>query len=65
MRSMVWFRSDLRVADNDALWHARRNADDGVVAVFTICPDQWHEHDWGTMKADFVRRCLIELQQSL
>ncbi len=65
MRSMVWFRSDLRVADNDALYHARRNADDGVVAVFTICPEQWKEHDWGTMKADFIRRCLIELQKSL
>ena len=65
MRTMVWFRSDLRVADNDALWHARRNANDGVVAVFTICPEQWHEHDWGPMTADFVRRCLIELQQSL
>lgn len=65
MRTLVWFRSDLRVADNDALYHARRNADDGVVGVFTICPEQWREHDWGPMKADFIRRCLIDLQQSL
>lgn len=65
MRTMVWFRSDLRVADNDALWHARRTATDGVVAVFTICPEQWREHDWGPMKADFIRRCLDELHASL
>ncbi|MEO1584611.1 MAG: deoxyribodipyrimidine photo-lyase [Planctomycetota bacterium] len=65
MKTMVWFRSDLRTADNDALWWARRNGDEGVVGVFTICPEQWREHDWGPMKADFVRRCVIELQKSL
>lgn len=65
MRSMVWFRSDLRSTDNDALYHARRNADDGVIGVFAICPDQWRSHDWGPMKVDFIRRCLIELQKSL
>ncbi len=65
MRTMVWFRSDLRVGDNDAVWHARQRSDDGVVGVFTICPDQWREHDWGPMKADFIRRCLLELRASL
>ncbi|MEM8757333.1 MAG: deoxyribodipyrimidine photo-lyase [Planctomycetota bacterium] len=65
MRTLVWFRSDLRVAENDALYYARSKADAGVVAVFTICPEQWREHDWGTMKVDFIRRSLIELQKSL
>lgn len=65
MRTLVWFRSDLRVADNDALYHARKRANGGVVAVFTVCPEQWREHDWGAMKVGFIRRCLVELRSSL
>lgn len=52
MRSLVWFRSDLRTVDNRALAHAARQGE--VVAVFTICPRQWREHDWGEHKTTFV-----------
>ena len=65
MRAMVWFRSDLRVADNTALYQACKSADEGVVAVFAICPGQWTEHDWGCMKVDFVLRNLAALSHSL
>jgi hypothetical protein len=43
MRALVWFRSDLRVLDNTALFHACKEAGAGVVAVFTICARQWAE----------------------
>jgi deoxyribodipyrimidine photo-lyase len=69
MRSLVWFRSDLRVRDNLALMAACQSAaggpDGGVVAVFAICPDQWREHDWGHPKVDFVMRNLVELRDAL
>ncbi len=69
MRALVWFRSDLRVRDNTALIAACKGAggsgDGGVVAVFTICPEQWREHDWGDAKADFILRNLAELRRSL
>jgi deoxyribodipyrimidine photo-lyase len=65
MRPLVWFRADLRVSDNTALWHACREATGGAVAVFTICPGQWREHDWADVKVDFILRTLGELRSSL
>jgi deoxyribodipyrimidine photo-lyase len=64
-RAIVWLRSDLRTHDNPALWHARRRAGRGVVAVFTLCPVQWRQHDWGPIKVGFILRTLAELERSL
>jgi deoxyribodipyrimidine photo-lyase len=65
MRALVWFRSDLRVSDNTALYHACTQADGGVVAVFAICSKQWAEHDWGGSKVDFVLRNVRALSEEL
>jgi deoxyribodipyrimidine photo-lyase len=65
MRTLMWFRSDLRVRDNTALDEACRAADKGVVAVFALCPRQWAEHDWGGAKVDFVLRNVRSLSASL
>ncbi|MHC4767740.1 MAG: deoxyribodipyrimidine photo-lyase, partial [Planctomycetota bacterium] len=61
MIPLVWFRADLRVSDNTALWRACRAATGGTVAVFTVCPGQWREHDWADIKVDFILRTLGEL----
>ncbi|HUU82823.1 MAG TPA: deoxyribodipyrimidine photo-lyase [Phycisphaerae bacterium] len=61
----MWFRSDLRVQDNTALHHACRAADGGVIGIFAICPQQWEDHDWGSMKVDFVLRNVRALSESL
>ena len=65
MRTLMWFRTDLRVHDNPALHEATRNANRGVVAVFTICPKQWQAHDMAPVKADFILRNLNELSAAL
>jgi deoxyribodipyrimidine photo-lyase len=65
MRPLVWFRADLRVHDNPALYQASRAADRGVIAVFNLCPKQWLEHDWGSMKANFVLSNLTALSEVL
>ena len=66
MPRLVWFRADLRVHDNTALWHACDGATDGVVGVFTACPRQWKiEHDWADVKVDFLLRNLRELSAAL
>ena len=65
MRTLMWFRSDLRISDNTALHHACKGASEGVVAVFALCPRQWSDHDWGSMKTGFVLRNLRILSQSL
>ncbi len=65
MRALMWFRADLRVADNTALFHACRQATRGVIATFIVCPDQWQEHDWADIKVEFIRRTLEELSVAL
>lgn len=66
MRPLVWFRSDLRVRDNTALHEASASADNGVVAVFAITPEQWRDkHDWGWPKADFTLRNAAALSEEL
>ncbi|MGB6337579.1 MAG: deoxyribodipyrimidine photo-lyase, partial [Thermoanaerobaculia bacterium] len=65
MRSLMWFRSDLRLADNPALTAAVTSGDHGTVAVFVCCPDQWLEHDWGAPKVDFLLRNLEDLSRRL
>lgn len=69
MRSLVWFRSDLRVADNTALTHACRMADagpdGGIVALFVISPGEWRAHDVAPVRVDLMLRTLTELSRSL
>ncbi|MEM9083484.1 MAG: deoxyribodipyrimidine photo-lyase [Planctomycetota bacterium] len=65
MRALMWFRSDLRVADNTALTAATRDAKRGVVAVFFIASAQWIEHDMAPVRAEFALRCLAELRGKL
>lgn len=65
MRPLVWFRTDLRVTDHPALYHACRDASRGVVALFVATPKQWKSHDWGRPKADFVQRCVGALRDDL
>ena len=65
MRALVWFRADLRVADNPALTAAAEMADDGVVGLFVPTPDQWREHGWGDAKTWFVLASAAHLQERL
>jgi len=65
MRPLVWFRNDLRVADNPALHRAAVEATRGVVAAFLISPSQWREHDLADVKIDFILRSLEALQREL
>jgi len=65
MTAMVWFRTDLRVRDNPALYHAGRDAPDGVIGVFANCPAQWRAHHWGPNKIDFVMRSAQALAADL
>lgn len=50
MRSLVWFRSDLRTHDDPALAHACRQSEDGVITVVAIRPQRWSDHDWGAVR---------------
>ena len=61
---LVWFRNDLRVADNPALYQACREST-RVRAVYIDCPGQWREHGQGSRQLDFIDRNLSRLQHAL
>ena len=53
-RLVLWFRNDLRCRDNPALFNACQHAKGmGVVAVATLCPEQWSRHDESTARVEF------------
>ncbi|HVU63533.1 MAG TPA: deoxyribodipyrimidine photo-lyase [Phycisphaerales bacterium] len=65
---LVWFRADLRVADNPALHRAAIDAaaqNGAIIALFILCPKQWHRHDWSGVRVDFLLRTLRTLADSL
>ncbi|QEG24326.1 deoxyribodipyrimidine photo-lyase [Mariniblastus fucicola] len=62
MSSLVWFRRDLRVHDNSALYHACKESDE-VVGLFVFTPEQWKQHDDADAKISFWienLRCLSD-----
>ena len=53
MRNLIWFRRDLWVADNTALFNAAKYASEGVVALYIVTPSQWKQHDDADCKVSF------------
>jgi deoxyribodipyrimidine photo-lyase len=53
MRTLMWFRRDLRVQDNRALFEAARIAKRGVVGIWIATPGQWRNHDDARCKVAF------------
>ncbi|OYD25343.1 deoxyribodipyrimidine photo-lyase [Oceanimonas baumannii] len=64
MQHLVWFRNDLRTADNPAL-HAAMQESDSVLAVYIDCPGQWREHGNSPIQRDFLSRNLQSLSEAL
>lgn len=65
MRTLVWFRSDLRVGDNAALAHAARSSTRGVVGLFVVAPAEWRAHDLAPARVDLMLRSLRTLAERL
>lgn len=63
MRTLVWFRSDLRVGDNPALWHAAKRGE--VVGLYVVSPGDWERHDTAAVRVEFTLRTLRELRAGL
>ena len=68
MNSLMWFRQDLRVADNPALVAACEFASNNhghVRAVYFVTPAQWAQHDVAPIQIDFIQRHVNLLAQAL
>lgn len=62
-KSLIWFRQDLRVSDNTALWYATQAQP--TIALVILSPEQWQIHDDAPIKIDFYLRQLKDLKQQL
>lgn len=62
MRSLHWFRSDLRAADNTALVTAMRLP---TIGLFVISPDEWAGHDVAPARVELMLRTLRKLSGTL
>ncbi|MDR3491312.1 MAG: deoxyribodipyrimidine photo-lyase [Gammaproteobacteria bacterium] len=65
MRGLVWFREDLRTHDNTALYHAAKQCDEGIAALYIIDENMWIAHDTAACKIEFILRGLKLLQSDL
>ncbi|ORZ04459.1 deoxyribodipyrimidine photo-lyase [Lobosporangium transversale] len=65
----MWFRNDLRLRDNKALYAAAARAKLGskksVIGLFVISEKEWASHDEAPIKIDFWIRNLVVLKRSL
>ena len=65
-RSVVWFRSDLRVVDNAALSAAAaENQAGGTVGLYIISAGDWLRHGVGANRVAFTLGCLADLSHNL
>lgn len=64
MAALVWFRRDLRLADNSALYDAYRQHQ-RVYAVYIDCPGQWRLHQLGARQLTFIDQHVMALKQHL
>ncbi|WP_392564025.1 deoxyribodipyrimidine photo-lyase [Orbus wheelerorum] len=62
---LVWFRNDLRVTDNSALYHACQEPNAKVIAIYIATPTQWQTHHMSARQAWFIFQHLQQLQQNL
>lgn len=65
MRGLMWFREDLRVEDNSALYSACQECRQSVFAFYLFDLDAWRAHDVAHCRIEFILRNLTELQKSL
>jgi len=64
MRGLVWFRRDLRIRDNPALFNACRECDE-VVPIFVFDDALLNSRRFGSACVTFMLGCLQELSKNL
>ncbi|WP_225639675.1 deoxyribodipyrimidine photo-lyase [Candidatus Profftia sp. (ex Adelges kitamiensis)] len=62
---LVWFRNDLRITDNRALYEACKNVHAKVLAIYIATPVQWKQHDMSPRQATFIYQNLQYLAYNL
>lgn len=64
-RGIVWFKKDLRVEDNPALFNACHLCEEGVIGVYIIDIEMWKKHFTSHCQIEFILDGLQKLTASL
>ena len=64
---LLWFRNDIRIHDNPALDYflEQNKGSETAQAMFFVSEKQWLDHDWSTIKIDFIKRHVNALAEQL
>lgn len=65
MKGLVWFREDLRLHDNTALYQAAQQCEEGVLGIYIIDTGFWKRHHIAACRVQFLMAGLLELSQNL
>lgn len=65
MKGLIWFREDLRLHDNTALYHAARQCEEGIIGIYIIDTNFWKKHRMAACRVQFLLTGLLELSQNL
>lgn len=65
MKGFVWFREDLRIHDNTALYHAVQQCEEGILGIYIIDTHFWKKHHIAACRVQFLLSGLLELSQNL
>lgn len=65
MKGLIWFREDLRINDNTALFRAAQKCDSGLIGFYIMNPAMWLKHQMAAVRVEFVLRGLQQLSADL
>ncbi len=65
MKTLIWFRDDLRTEDHSALLEAVKRGRSGVAGLFIATPLTWKKHRVGSPRVTFTLSCLASLKSDL
>ncbi len=65
MYGLIWFREDLRIRDNKALYFAAQQCQSGIIGVYIIDPAFLKKHDTAACRVEFILRGLSALSADL
>ena len=61
--NILWFKKDLRVINNEALYKASKELD--ILPIYIIEKEQWAQKAYSDRQWQFCKECLLELRQEL
>jgi deoxyribodipyrimidine photo-lyase len=65
MKNLVWFREDLRISDNTALYQAAKEPQTEVFAIYILDAGLWERHHVAPCRVQFILDGLQDLSKSL